>query len=1059
MISLNRLSRFRCILYSRLGKSSTTIRLNTSYASSVPKVRHDYKTPWQGSTNSRNNTKISPQQLQSTTTTRRSRILENTQNLLAPALSSSSNTSNNYPLRKFEQILANARDDRTQLNAMQLSSDVAKDMYILPTELLHQVHSSIMYFSKEANSQGMVISLDCQPDTNKKSKKIKIPGPMICANMLELIGIPHHYLHVSLNNSKPTTIHVHSSQIDFIIECCMETVVALSRSCEVGRHSLIGTDFNNNGQSISSSGDKKTAAQLCEEIWRSVYNIEIKYTSKRTTNTTPSDAQLPQQQVMKIGRIGSLHMNPNSVVEYLSAMNFDKQKDDKCEFIDELEGTSWETLKPTEPSRGDDKDETLPWTAKDQRRYDKATILFNSTLSSYAKLSSSMSGLPPQVRKDFVQTCERLLLEVAAKRDEIKDPSPNTILHCIQPNVVSFNTALSAWSSFSSKQRRTRGRQQDDRIADDSVATAERTQSILQVMSDVNDDSRSNRNTVQSIESAWTERRGHNAVDSEHFTRPTTRVISPNTTSSNSVLKALSRTSNTNETALQSLNIFQSIMNRANMHHQARENLALSNCEQLQKRSIDPGRARDILPDSRTLVLLLINLQNLSLSNFQDNLAVVNSIYQSMLQLDKQLQWSVVNNLQESSRSAIMNKYSFNAILKTLSSLSVDSYDDSYKFATQIDDIVEQAVHEYSIKSSDIRPNAIKAWGKCVSLAGTDEERLHVCASKCGAHIEALFKDLNQSKDDRNNTGSYHLIQAINDTISLYGRVGLFLKAHVLYNQARTCGLSSLKTLSTTTEALCQASRDIEQIDKAKQILLDYEQEVMGNSSTVLPDMKYTYIYNSLIEAYLNCGTNRGLEEAYSLLSYMISSHESNLRHIARPNTTSFVIVMAALAQRGQHIHRLESLLAKMEEMSQRKKNASNELVANVVPNNVVYNIMLKGYSLSKDDETLDSAMKLLDRMETDSDIKPLDSNTYVLDLLSRKDSADNVRNANTLRGSNANSQNQDSVESFNSLMKGVTTVEDAEKGEALLQQIEERYRNGKSEIKPGKSIILIYLP
>ena len=452
MISLHRLSRFRCI-YSRLGKGNS-IRLNTSYASPVASlsVRYDYKTPWQGSTNSGNHTKV-PQQLQSSTT-RRSRILETTQNLLAPTLSTSSN-STNYPLRKFEQILASVREDRTQLNMMQLSSDGAKDMYILPTELLHQVHSSIMYFSKESNSQGMVISpLDCHPDTNKKSKKIKVPGPMICANMLELIGIPHHYLHVSLNNSKPTTIHVHSSQIDLILECCMETVLALSRSCEVGRHSLIGTDFNINGRTTLSpgDGDKKTAAQLCEEIWRSVYNIEIKYTSKRTTNNTSSDKQLPQQQVMKIGRIGSLQMNPNAVVEYLSAMNFDKQKDDACEFIDELEGTSWETLKPTEPSR-DDEDETLPWTAKDQRRYDKATILFNSTLSSYAKLSSSMSGLPPQVRKDFVQTSERLLLEAAAKRDQIKDPSPNTILQCIQPNVVSFNTALSAWSSFSSKQR------------------------------------------------------------------------------------------------------------------------------------------------------------------------------------------------------------------------------------------------------------------------------------------------------------------------------------------------------------------------------------------------------------------------------------------------------------------------------------------------------------------------------------------------------------------------------------------------------------------------------
>jgi hypothetical protein len=61
----------------------------------------------------------------------------------------------------------------------------------------------------------------------------------------------------SESNDSTCQIAVHSSQIDCILECCLDTATALSRSCEVGRHSLIKTDF---GCAADGGGTKKLAA-------------------------------------------------------------------------------------------------------------------------------------------------------------------------------------------------------------------------------------------------------------------------------------------------------------------------------------------------------------------------------------------------------------------------------------------------------------------------------------------------------------------------------------------------------------------------------------------------------------------------------------------------------------------------------------------------------------------------------------------------------------------------------------------------------------------------------
>lgn len=991
------------------------------------------------------------------------KMCELTQHLLSKSQQTSSTSG--YPLRDFEQILANTREDRFVLKKMQLSHDEARKMYILPPHLLRDVHSAIMFFANVNNFQGMAIPMMNNEDFGNNKK---IPGPIICARLLELIGIPQYYLHLSLSSLQNSpnispTMYVHSSQIDMLLECCVETTSALSRSCEMGKYSLLGNNFEG-PVSFALDGSSKSAAQFCEEIWRSIWNVEIKYTSgKRTSNNTQETQHLPRE--VRIGRVGNI-VNTSPIVEYLSAMH-DKsieEEDDECEYFDELlSGTKWEALTP---------EKKVPWSIKDQRRYDKSIVLFNSVLAAYAKLSSSVSGMRGEARREMVLSAERLLLEVAQKEDA-EEPSPSTILQCIQPDVISFNTTMKAWSSLYPKQRRareSRGESYKDNDGSDTDEemnpgttneTVKRTESILEIMQVLWDEERSCRTTLQSIEAAWKERVGHNAQIDRHAPPPRHRVIAPNSSSYTSVLKALSRNAADPNTSLSALKLYQTMIERANRACLARKSLVADDSEHYHLEMKSHRSVQDPLPDSRTYTILNQCLQNLSSTiGFRDAFDTVDSIFNSMKQLDEQLVWSSQNlNRGSKPRPPILNVYTYNQLIKTLSNIDMHSWEERFECCIRIEDIVDEASH------LTVRPNAITAWSKCADHAGGDEEKLRLCAEKCRNHIDILLVELMQSKEGNTNSFGSYVIQAVNNTISLYGKAGMASEADELYLRAKSCGNSAhnLTTLSATVDALC-SSQNITDVDKAKQHLFEFEQEKMQRSNPPLPDMRYTYIYNNLIEGYVNCGTNEGLEQADAVLSHMISSHGSNPRHIARPNTTSFAKVMAALSRTpGNRIQRLEVLLSKMEELNQRRKSApqgspESELVANVSPNNVIYNILLKEYKNTND---ASSAMKLLGKMESDPDIRPDNvTNSYIMDIISSdsriSSSSENEKDISSDSTSKIGieSMNQNpTAKSFHTIIKdnaATGNIKDVERGEELLRKLEDMYRTGESSFKPG---------
>jgi pentatricopeptide repeat protein len=195
-------------------------------------------------------------------------------------------------------------------------------------------------------------------------------------------------------------------------------------------------------------------------------------------------------------------------------------------------------------------------------------------------------------------------------------------------------------------------------------------------------------------------------------------------------------------------------------------------------------------------------------------------------------------------------------------------------------------------------------------------------------------------------------------------------------------------------------------------------------------------MYNSVISGYLNCNKkDKGIVQAQKLLSHMIESHESNPRHLARPNTTSFVLVMSSLAY-VDGPDSLERLLRKMESLYQRRKNINPnapdaKLVANVEPNTFACNAVLKAYARVGN---VQSALKLLGRMEKDKNLSSArpDVNTHAImsTLLSADSSAKidsdagrhgflNVSVIN-LKDLNLNGQDlKPTAKSFESMMNG----------------------------------------
>lgn len=861
---------------------------------------------------------------------------------------------------------------------------------------------------------------------------------------------------------------VHSSQIDDILQCALSTNMALSRGCNVGRESLIGK-----GGTRMNFGDRessKSAAQLAEDVWRCVWNMQIKRTSggdRGESLVLSRDGVRNHRAPLRIGRFGTVQEEETNPIHayFLDERECIEQK--KAER--ELDGTRWETMAIAKQ---------IPWTYTDKRRYDLSVLLFNSTLACYAKLSSSASGAPLESRREYVQGAERLLLEVASRRRamEPEDVSPSTILQCLQPDVVSFNTAIKAWSELCPRKQ-----SKNEDFHELANGAAERSLAILGLMEDLWEEERTSRSTLQCMEAAW-EGFGTNTRDKavKSFSMSWKyKSVAPTISSYNSVLKSLSRSDDPSKCA-RAIRLYQSIMKRCNVACAARESLMLRNG------NAPPNPKEnfrfEIYPDSRTFVLLLQNLDKLPLAvGYKNAVEIAEQVYVTMKRWDEQLAWSGQHRIaphltlnDTGQFNPVLNVYSCNSFISLLSRMASTGDDlrqACYRIAEVISEM-EESPNEMQRPNMTTYGQAVYAW----SCAASKVDNIKDSRSCAMMADDLLVKMIGMSHNDWSFQNERNRLDgATNDAIRAYGQAEMFDEAEGVYIRAKKLGLANFATFASLIEVLA-GSEDIAHVDKARQYLSDFEVEELSTMKS-RPDMKFTRLYNAVIMGYLSDPKRKGcVEKAESLLSHMVTCHERNMMHIARPNSTSFAVVMKALASNSAHrggtLRRLEELLDTMFELNRRmthnKRVGSDkmDLAANVRPNTTICNFLLMAYSANSTPGAVQSAMKLFERMQkADRSVTPDETtNLYMAKILSNEKTHEAAADTPPKDINDVDELSALKIDdivrkrgglypdSFNSIVDACTkskSIEGAEKAVAFLSKLDELYDRGEICTRP----------
>lgn len=927
----------------------------------------------------------------------------------------SDSITNNRITESYKLSLEQARTDGSLIKSLGLSESAAQSMYLMPQNILRDVHLAVSHFSKRDNHQGIALGTH------------KIPGPVLCVQLLELIGIPQYYSDLPVSSdSSPRPLIVHSSQIDQILHCCLQTALALSNSCKAGKGSLIGHDFNSNGN--WQLGGKKTAAHVCEDIWRAVHNMEIKFTFERKETNSTSSSQMQMPSILSNLNL----MNESPLIDYFKADNLTSQNIE-------------------------------PWSKKDHRRYKQAISLFNSTLAAYAR--STTTGTHQGIRREMTQSAERILLELAAKKNAV-DPSPSTILQCVRPDIISFNTVMNAWSQLGSRLKSSAHDEHTESIA---TLYVEKTESFLEMMQELWDEERSKLSSRQAMQFAWEQ-----CADEKP---PQVHTVAPNTSSYNTVLFAHSRSPGS-DSYDKAMRLFKKMVDRCNLSCNGRISLMRqnSNSSHVDNVSLEGDHA---YPDSRTFVALLGSCSNVR-TKFSDAADMIETLYATMKYWNEQLRWSTRQGISpdelmraQEQTNPILNVFAFNALIKAYASIPKSSLDESLQCCNRIEEIISDM--GMNATPDDItRGIAIGAWIQCADFAKHDPAKQEMCVEKACAHLDSLllpqtmpFHQLTQ-QDHESATISSRAVHSLNDVISLCGKVFMPSRAHELFIRAKECNLHSLAILSSTIDALTQ-SKDIANVEIALLLLIDLEKFMSKTRNADISKNKhaYTYMYNSCIKGFLN--VEDGTENAHKLLMRMIQNHSRNPYYIGQPNPTSFALVMDALAKSGRS-KEVESLLIKMEELDQRRQNnpRGKDLEVNVTPNIIHYNTLMTSYVRGNHRE---SAETLYSRMQNDNTLPSPDAVTTSLyfQLQSNVKSSKSAGGELSERAALISQQAPDinsieldnlildtikSSKSFTPIMKGYVnsgTLEGANKATELLQRMEEMFAAGDIKIRPGK--------
>jgi len=587
-------------------------------------------------------------------------------------------------------------------------------------------------------------------------------------------------------------------------------------------------------------------------------------------------------------------------------------------------------------------------------------------------------------------------------------------------------------------------------------AAAERIHSILEMMYELSEEERAERTTYDSIAAAI-----EKSMNRSNDDALVSRTISPNASSYNAILTAWSNCSD-RKSATKALDLFRMMLERYNISCHARDALVRNKCQN-ELSSSKPRRdftaKTDSFPDSRTLVALLKSIQILSSSmEFEDALKFVDSIREFATKVDDQNEWSHARDILpptgKRKPDRIFNVFVCNAIIRTYSNLPATTLEEYRRCCERIDDLIEILESSHSVKPDvATRGMAIHAWEKSHRFAHecSDKEAKN-CAkmrsAKARVHADAILSHM-QSTTSRRGLLFEKPLSIICDVIAMHGDAGETTEAEELYLRAREGNTSYVPILAAIIEALSSnAANNILHVKKAHQFLSEFENDIMKSNLRVLPDMKFTRLYNAVIAGYISSTEKTdGIELAKTLLTHMIEKHTSNPQHIARPNTTTFVKVMTALARGEDNAQQLDMLLGEMDKINNQSKLLPAELAANVVPNKVAYDLVLKSHTRSSAKGSNEHVSALLDRIKKDPNISS-DDLSQIFDSHELPQRSNNDYCHGEIKQSSTNPILKSYKKMFHAHLKK-RTANGAEAAAALLHEMEDKYASGENDYRP----------
>ncbi len=703
----------------------------------------------------------------------------------------------------------------------------------------------------------------------------------------------------------------------------------------------------------------------------------------------------------------------------------------------------------------------------------KLNHLYNNTLNTWSMIAASEWN--PKVAKNAALRAEKLLLDLAMSqkkktRDQGQDLTNesehrSTLLEWIEPDIVSFNTTINAWSK-SGRYINVMGKKTDAT----TVTAAERAQAILTLLQDLHDASQGG---------------SCPANDGE--------ILVPNRMSYEAVIQAWSRAID-HEAPNRAMLVLEDMLERYHTFH-------------AQDTNIGSNAGFPPFPSHRTFNSALTTWAR---SSHVDAIEKVEQIFHHMKQLGE-----------KGFEQAKPDTFAYNALLyayqNRITSLlqrrdrhgkqhhKAKMLQECYYFCSRMDEIIQEMedVPSISIDQSTnemTQPNSITYKIAMLPLIDIGKEMIELkrnqkvsftideCASRAEAYLRKLENYMEQHSVPRQSP-KLLTIEPLKDLVTLYAASGEHDKAKdVFYILVRWdslklfSGLEVDKSVYDDLIELLLHSGGRSNRRPCPKVLNEIE-TFFGQDDK--PFQRSRRITNCIIESHSKLAWSdiRHARRADEIMLETLQLYNESLdafitaRQIGkskrvdlRPNTFTLHNVLAAYANscssarvsqkdKSQAVKRCEEILAMMEAMHDKRIGSDIDpqflnVLAKVSPNVKAYNLLLNAYASqarnekNKDDvdSIIEKAEQLLERMDTlfstgnNTMVKP-DNYTYssIFNILAHSKSPNAKDKAMNMLNKVTNGDFENDIAVFNTALKviarhGESTVEAVD----LLEKIED---------------------